>query len=408
MQTPGPASSATADFRTEIKQITFGPKHHFFGYIGHVRTIPWNKSGRYILTLQSDFQERMPKVGEAANILVLDTQNNYRAKAVDQTRAWNFQQGTMFYWNPLAPETQFFFNDRDPKTGEVFCVLFDIAKGKNGERVAEFRYSDTPIGNGGVAQHGGYFLGINYARLARLRPVTGYPDTRDWTVGEKHPTTDGIFKVNTKTREKRLLVSFKQLADVIRPSRPDVDSMELFINHTLWSRGDDRIFFFARGEFENRERRLDLPFTMNANGSELRPLAMHIGGHPEWESSHRLIGVKDNRQIVFDIFRQEIVETMGTPEIFPRPGGDVALSPDGRLFANGHGDSGKNYYTIFRRSDGAWTRTPGFDQGRYTGGELRIDPAPAWNRNGSQILAGALANDGTRQIFVITLTRTLR
>ena len=76
----------------------------------------------------------------------------------------------MLYWNPEAPETQFFFNDRDPKTNHVFCVLFDVSKGK---RVEEYRFSDTPIGNSGVAQNGGFFLGINYGRLARLRPVTG-------------------------------------------------------------------------------------------------------------------------------------------------------------------------------------------------------------------------------------------
>ena len=56
---------------TEVQQITFGPKHHFFGYIGHVQTIPWNRSGRYIVALRTDFQERMPRPGEAAEIVLL-------------------------------------------------------------------------------------------------------------------------------------------------------------------------------------------------------------------------------------------------------------------------------------------------------------------------------------------------
>src|SRR6185503_11602568 len=98
-------------------------------------------------------------------------------------------------------------------------------------------------GNGGVAQNGGWFLGINYGRLARLRPVTGYPGAADWTAGRKgHPADDGVFKVNSATKEKRLLVSFKQLADALRDKRADVDDKELFINHTLWSRDDGRIF----------------------------------------------------------------------------------------------------------------------------------------------------------------------
>lgn len=93
----------------------------------------------------------MPKPGEEADIVLLDAQNNYATHVVDRTRAWNFQQGSMLYWNPLAPETQFFFNDRDSETHEVFCVLFDISKGANGERVAEYRYKDASFGNGGVA-----------------------------------------------------------------------------------------------------------------------------------------------------------------------------------------------------------------------------------------------------------------
>ena len=403
----GPVSGNTglAGFTTEIEQITFGPKHHFFGYIGHVQTIPWNRSGRFVLALRTDFQNRMPEMGEAADIVLLDARNHYAPKVVDRTRAWNFQQGTMLYWNPAAAETQFFFNDRDPKTGEVFCVLFDISKGENGQRLIEFRFPDTPIGNSGVAQRGGWFLGINYGRLARLRPVTGYPGARDWTVGQKHPTDDGIFKVNTATKEKRLLISFKQLADALRNTHPAVDGKALFINHTLWSRDDGRIFFFVRGDFEVREQRLDVPFTMKADGTDLRPLAMHIGGHPEWESGRRMIGIREKEQILFDTEQQQVVGTIGTPEVFPNPGGDVALSPDGKWFVNGHGDKGKNYYNILRRSDGAWTRTPGFDQGGYITGELRIDPSPCWNRDSTQILAAAIGNDvqKTRQLYVIKI-----
>ena len=57
---------------------------------------------------------------------------------------------------PADPENQFFFNDRDPETGKVFAVLFDIAAGR---RVREYRFDDTPVGNGGVSFDGKYFAG---------------------------------------------------------------------------------------------------------------------------------------------------------------------------------------------------------------------------------------------------------
>ena len=198
-----------APFRVEIEQITHGPMTHFFGYIGHVQNVPWNKSGRYIVALQTDFHDRMPGPNDPANVVLIDTQNDYGVKLVDQSRGWNPQQGTMFYWNPSEPETQFFFNDRDPKTGRVFCVLYDIEQDK---RIREYRFDDTPVGNGGVAQNGGWFLGLNYARMARLRPVTGYKGAADWTSGIAHPNDDGLFKVNIDTGEKTLLVSFHRMA----------------------------------------------------------------------------------------------------------------------------------------------------------------------------------------------------
>jgi len=72
----------------------------------------------------------MPKPGEAADVVLIDTAHNNRVVRIERCRAWNFQQGTMFYWNPKKQETQFFFNDRDPDTGRIFAVLYDIEKDK--------------------------------------------------------------------------------------------------------------------------------------------------------------------------------------------------------------------------------------------------------------------------------------
>jgi hypothetical protein len=196
------------------------------------------------------------------------------------------------------------------------------------------------------------------------------------------------------------------MADAIRPTRPDVDEKELFINHTLWSRDDSLIYFFARGDFEVRDKkRLDIPFTMNVDGSNLKLLARHIGGHPEWASGRTLIGRADGRQILFDVDKQAVSGTIGTPEIIPDPEGDIALSADGQWFVNGYSDKGKNYYNIIRLRDGAWTRTAGVSRGDYIGGVLRIDPSPNWNRDASQLLVVGIDAAGTRQIHLISIEK---
>ena len=54
-------------FELKVEQLTSGPKHHFFGYIGQCQTIPWNAGGRYILGLEIDRIDRMPRPEEAAH-----------------------------------------------------------------------------------------------------------------------------------------------------------------------------------------------------------------------------------------------------------------------------------------------------------------------------------------------------
>jgi len=45
-------------------------------------------------------------------------------------------------------------------------------------------------------------------------------------------------------------------------------------------------------------------------------------------------------------------------------------------------------------------RRKGLDKGSY-GGDIRIDPAPRWNRTNDAILVPGIAKDNTRQMYVI-------
>jgi hypothetical protein len=404
MQVAISPSLSSADLKVE--QITQGPENHFFGYIGHVQNIPWNESERYILAMRTTFQDHLPEGHEPADVILIDTHNNYSVKKVEETRGWNPQQGTMFYWNPLKPDTQFFFNDRDPGTGKVFCVLYDVAKKK---RIKEYRFDDHPVGNGGVMQGGGWFAAINYARMARLRAVTGYKGATDWTEGVKHPKDDGIFKVNTESGDHSLLVSFHDMAKVIRKKDPHIDELALFINHTLWNREGDRLFFFARAGWSNNKKypRINVPFVINADGTGLKRLSTFFGGHPEWDYGNRMIGALDGRQILYDVDRDQVIGHLGNKEIFPNPEGDISLSPQGDWFVNGHKDKKQamNFYTFYQRSTDAWFRSQGFNIGQWISGDLRQDPSPTWNRSGTKILVPGLVGDSepSRQLFIISL-----
>ena len=86
-----------------IEQLTTGPRHHFYGYQGHAGNTPFNASGTHVVFLETDFQDRQARKTDVAEIVLVDLATKNKT-TLTQTRAWNFQQGTMMYWNPLAPD----------------------------------------------------------------------------------------------------------------------------------------------------------------------------------------------------------------------------------------------------------------------------------------------------------------
>ena len=238
---------------------------------------------------------------------------------VDESLGWNPQQGTMFYWNPDNPETQFFFNDRDKKTGKVFTVIFDIVQGK---RIREYRFEDTPVGNSGVCPVGKSFLAINYARMARLRAVTGYKGATDWTEGIAAPKDDGIFIVDILSGKKRLLVSFAQSKPSLKKRGLDPEGVPLFINHSLWNRDGKIVYFYARAGWDgSSDKRTNVPCTINSDGTGLFVGHQFIGGHPEWGIGSQIMGSIDNDQVIYDVLQKKLVGKIGSPEAFPESGG---------------------------------------------------------------------------------------
>ena len=370
-----------------------------FGYIGVGLTIPWNQSGRYIVALEFDFYQRMPKPGETAAVVLIDTENDNRIVRVDRTRAWNLQQGTMLYWHPQQPETQFFFNDLDPETGIVYTVLYDIDKRK---RVRQFRFDHLSIGNSGVAPSDEYFAAVNFGKISNSREVISYAGAHDPKAeGPANPNDDGLFRVDIATGENRLLVSYRQLAQLLNLD----EDHAVTVQHTLWNRDSDRIHFVVRGGADKRKKP-NAWCIVHADGTSLK--RTQGDGHPEWADEKTLILPAGDRFRLFDVDANRDIGYFGKRGDFPDPRNDNALSPDGEWFVGSHqlfkragNDTSGAVYTFLRRTDEQIIRSP-LVPGMNRRGLTRIDPAPRWNRTSDAILVPGVAKDGTRQLFVVS------
>jgi len=54
---------------------------------------------------------------------------------------------------------------------------------------------------------------------------------------------------------------------------------------------------------------VNVPFVMKPDGTGLTRQKVFIGGHPEWESGHRMIGLAGGRQVLYDTDSQQVVGT---------------------------------------------------------------------------------------------------
>ena len=115
-----------------VKPITRGPAYHWFGYYDKLEFDP---TGRYVLGMEVDFEDRSPGPDDVIKVGMVDLQDNDRWIELGETCAWNWQQGCMLQWRP-GSKTEVLWNDRE---GNSFvCCILDIKTRKKGRYRTRF------------------------------------------------------------------------------------------------------------------------------------------------------------------------------------------------------------------------------------------------------------------------------
>ena len=376
----------------EVRQITEGPLHHFFGYYGMP---PWDWSQRYMVVMQSEFSDRLVEADDTANIVLIDLESGEQ-RVIAETRAWNFQQGAMLHWLGEGPERQIIYNDREGD--RVVSVILDV---ESGER----RVLDRPIA--AVAPGGRYAASISYSRLRITRPGYGYAGIADARNTHPHPDDDGLYLMDLETGESELIVSLKDAYD-LEPVPEGADDNLLWFNHVLFSPDDQRIFFMARIH-DTDDRRQTAGITVGTDGSELRTVLPYSWGasHYDWLDGERMVvtsryqgerpwlhvyftdGGDDHRPIAPDEIRRD---------------GHCHFSPDGRwMVTDTYPDNERmQHLIIVRMEDEEVTELGRFHQPEAFRSAWRCDLHPRWSRDGQSICIDS-THDGTRQVYILEL-----
>ena len=94
--------------------------HYFFGYYDKS---PLNKDNSKILACKASFIDRMPSADDVLEIGYFDWKNSNEFIKLNETKAWNWQQGCMLQWLQNSESDKAIYNTIiDCEFGsEIYC-----------------------------------------------------------------------------------------------------------------------------------------------------------------------------------------------------------------------------------------------------------------------------------------------
>ena len=144
-----------------IRQITHGPKFHWFGYYDKLEFDP---TSRYVLANEVDFEGRSPKADDVIRIGMVDLADHDRWIKLGETRAWSWQQGCMLQWRP-GSKSEIVWNDREGD--HHVCRLLDVFTR---------RQRTIPVPIYALSPDGRHAITADFRRASRTTaPVTAMP-----------------------------------------------------------------------------------------------------------------------------------------------------------------------------------------------------------------------------------------
>lgn len=398
------------------RAITSGPKEHLLA--SYFAIDSWSPNKRYVSVLETDFNGRLPKAGERCTIALVDLEDGNRLIPVASTACWNFQEAAMCHW--MDDDTLAYNDVRDGKFKTV------VKNWKTGEE----RILPRPIS--ALSQDRSWAVSINYARLELTRPDYGYAgDGQDPLVDETWPETDGIWTMDMKSGETKLVCSISRSHEFMPEPKtvPGKPGHPLAYHcHTVISKDSKRIFFLARAVdwFDLKTQKASTwettAFTINKDGSDLRRCfrdgwaASHFNWAPDgsqrmlvtvvWDADKHGYNWHKNAwsTVEFEVGREDQVRRIGAGLLdFDW---HCVYAPNCK-FMSGEGYWTKSFeraHIIARLSDGM-TMPIGayYVPPEYRGSYWRCDLHTRFRPDGRQLAFNSV-HEGSRQVYVQDLS----
>lgn len=262
-----------------VRRISPADGEYFFGYYD----LPAMR-GALHLAHKAPFADRLQKKGDRALVGVIDTDSG-KFEELDETEAWNFQQGAMLQWNPAESDEIIYNCVAD---GEYRAAVMNIKTGKK-------RFLDMPVAN--VSPKGDYALSVNFSRIYDFRPGYGYAFFADRFYYKNHPEDDGIFLTDIKTGKSKMIISLDELWN-FAGSHFNGNDQKIAINHITFNTDGSRFLCLVRNFVKPGEQLITATVTANADGSDMFLLSdFAIQSHYNWRDRENVIFYASGKEL---------------------------------------------------------------------------------------------------------------
>lgn len=390
------AETASNENLPPVRQITRGPKFHWFGYYDKFQFSPDN---RFVLANEVDFEHRSPRADDAIHIGMVDTHDGDKWIDLGETLAWNWQQGCMLQWVP-GSKNEILWNDRD---GDHYVCHIMSVETREKRTIPYPLYNISPDGKTGIAP--------SFARLNDCRPGYGYAGVLDPHRAVVAPDNVGIWTVNLESGRQKLLFSLADAKNIQYTGNEKMtwtDKSIHWFNHLLYNTDGSRFFFLHRWRVGRGIG--TRAFTINPDGSD--PFILDPNGYTShfiWRDPQHIMAWSwhPTHQSKFYLYRD------GTNLVKP-------VGPD-VMIENGHN-------TYVHDTNGEWILNDTYpDRNRFQhpylyhvpsnrrvplghfhsppdyAGEWRCDTHPRSSRDGRQVCIDS-PHAGGRQMFLIDIS----
>jgi len=369
--------------------------HYFFGYYDNC---PWESSQRYFLYLRVSFANRWPKLGEAAEICLVDLKSNER-RVIAKTKAWCWQQGCRLQWLGGEPEQLIIFNDF--QAGKYLSVIID-------------RYGTIkkvlPQPIYAVTKNGSRAVSLNFGRLHYGSPGYGYIAKPYIDIDNLHPEDDGLWHMDIETGKYKLIISLDQIVKQFK--RKGFENNFHYFNHLEFNPSGTRFVFLHRwfkwGRGNSKGQEFTRMFTAKPDGSDLYLLADHgMVSHFTWKDDTHLLAwayhpLAGCSYYLFED-QTEKIEVIGHGIL--TEDGHPSYSPDGRwILTDTYPDALRRKTLILFDN----INSKRIDLGRYFtpfafDGPFRCDLHPRWSHDGRSICFDSV-HERKRRVYVVNVS----